>query len=954
MKYSILLFCSLLITTLGFSQEKEIVQKEEGVQNKSIKVDSKEYQAAKQNGTLDQYTIIHEVFDYSMKTAKKKKGPPAIPSKASGCNCYEDPDSSYTLALAPNDDGSSPLISLPFSFCFYGTTVNSCYINNNGNLTFGSPMATFSATAFPSAGNQIIAPFWGDVDTRVDPLTGLPLGEVSYKITPTAMYVNWENVGYYSIHGDKRNSFQLIITDGNDPLIDGGNVAFCYKDMQWTTGDASSGVGGFGGVPATCGANKGNNLDYFLVARFDHAGTDFDGALGNPDGISWLDYKSFFFDVCNTANIPPVPNGASSCDTFRVCSIGDTADVPFIFLSPEAVQTTTISINPGTLTNLQVVSNVPGNTATAVLRVAGTAAFVGTHTVVVTATDNAVPPGVTTLNLTVVIDSTGVGSFNPIIDPFTGCDSVELGVLNGPYDSYLWDNLLMDTSIWMYNSAPNTGVTVEKNGCFKRVSANVVVAPSFNFNLIGNNVLCPGFNTNLFQITDSVNYSNITWGLPNPGLDSLYSNQLGLGTYTVAVTDIFGYCTEDTTFSVTNITPIVLIPDFGTCTNQVPLLGNTGGSGSGTWSALPPAPAPFFASTSNINTFATFPSFGIYNLVYTDNNCPYQDTVIVNYSAPPNFNFNNVDYFICPGPTAFENIQLLDSLTLSSASWGLSNPALDTLFSANLAAGTYTLNIANSIGCLNDTTFTIATQTKIQLNQLNTLCGDSAVLDFNFGVPGVWSKLTGPGDVFFYPADTLNTSAEFTLPGIYTIVYSEPVCNDADTITIAVEYYPYVETVSKIGCIGVAEEFTTFDYWKNIDTYTWSNGATGPTTSISVGGYYTVTATNSCGSHSFPFVFDARPCTVDMPNVFSPNGDNVNALFKPITNQNESFISFNCKIFNRWGNLMYEFNDMSKGWNGDSQGGAEADDGVYFYKIEAKDVGGKELTQQGFFHLIRN
>jgi gliding motility-associated-like protein len=927
---------------------------------KSVIVNSEEYNAAKLNGTLDQYKVLQPqaagIYDYSNPSGRltpKKGGKGDVPGKASGCNCYVEPDSSYTLALAPNDDGSSALIPLPFPFCFYGDTVTSCYINNNGNITFGSPLATFSATAFPSNFNQIIAPFWGDVDTRPLPGSGVPLGQVVYKMTPTALYVNWDDVGYFNIHGDKRNSFQLIITNGLDPVIDGGNVAFCYKDMQWTTGDASGGVNGFGGTPATCGANKGNNINYFLVARFDHPGTDFDGALGNPDGISWLDYKSFFFDVCNTTNIPPVPNGASSCDTFRVCSIGDTADVPFIFLSPEANQITSIAINPGTLTNLQVISNIPGNTASAVLRVAGASAFVGTHTVVVTATDNNVPPGVTTLNLTVIIDSTGTANFNPSISPTSGCDSVVAGVLNGPYDSYLWDDLLLDSTSILTTTTPGWGVTVEKNGCFKRVTANIIVSEIPDFNLVGDPVVCPGTNGNLFQITDSIDHGSVTWGLPNPAQDTLWSNILNIGTYTLTVTDINGICSNDTTFSVTNITPIVLQPDTAICTNQITFTYNSGGSGSGGWSVLQPAPPPVFVSGTNINTTVTFPSYGIYNLIYADNNCAYQDTVQVTYAPPPVINFNNVDFFVCPNGTEF--IQIVDSALLSSVSWGLSNPALDTLYSANLGVGTYTVEIANLVGCTNDSTFTIETQEKILINQLHTLCGDSAELLNNFGVEGgTWSKVSGPGNVTFYPATQLQTTCEFSLPGTYIIMYSEPICNDFDTLLVDVTFYPYVVVNDIVGCQGVPEVATTFDTWENIVSYEWSDGQTGPTATLSEGGYYYVTATNICGSHTWVFLFDARPCDIEMPNVFTPNGDLVNGLFLPIVGDNFSFPIFKCQIFNRWGNVLYEFTDMTKGWNGTSQNGTKAEDGVYFYKIEAQDASGKEISRHGFFHLISN
>jgi len=128
------------VSFFSFSQaETKNVQKEQ----QSIIVDSKKYDEAKKNGTLGLYDIVqpnaHEVYDYSLGKHQnlKKKGKGDIPPKASGCNCYVDPDSSYVLALAPNDDGSSPLISLPFDFCFYGDTVKICYINNNGNLTFG-------------------------------------------------------------------------------------------------------------------------------------------------------------------------------------------------------------------------------------------------------------------------------------------------------------------------------------------------------------------------------------------------------------------------------------------------------------------------------------------------------------------------------------------------------------------------------------------------------------------------------------------------------------------------------------------------------------------------------------------------------------------------------------------------------------------------------------------------
>lgn len=101
-------------------------------------ISSKEYDSLKLSGDfelLNGVTIEHEpvvkgqLFNQNSRSSIAR-------SSADGCGCYIEPDTSYTLAMQPNDDGSQ-LINFPFSFCFYGTQYNSLYINNNGNVSFG-------------------------------------------------------------------------------------------------------------------------------------------------------------------------------------------------------------------------------------------------------------------------------------------------------------------------------------------------------------------------------------------------------------------------------------------------------------------------------------------------------------------------------------------------------------------------------------------------------------------------------------------------------------------------------------------------------------------------------------------------------------------------------------------------------------------------------------------------
>ena len=301
----------------------------------NVNISPQQYDLLKKTAQLDlsqNYFFIGNSTNHQM--VKPSHEVLASQSRNSICSCMISLDSTFSVVPFNigtdslgnydsigyrNDDASTSMISLPFTFNFFGVNYDSLFINNNGNISFTAPYYNFTADSFPSTNFNMIAPFWGDVDTR-DSLSGL----VYFKITPTAMIVKWENVGYYASHSDKKSTFQLIITNGADTLLPGGNnVSFCYADMQWTTGDASSGINGFGGVPATVGVNQGNGTDYFQVGRFDNAGTFFDGPYNSTDSVDFLDNQGMYFDVASIGNIPPLIIDNNICDTIDTFT-GDT------------------------------------------------------------------------------------------------------------------------------------------------------------------------------------------------------------------------------------------------------------------------------------------------------------------------------------------------------------------------------------------------------------------------------------------------------------------------------------------------------------------------------------------------------------------------------------------------------------------------------------------------------
>ena len=161
-------------------------------------------------------------------------------------------------SIPRNDDGSSGLESLGFTINFFGKQRAAAYVNNNGNLTFDSELATFTPFGLARTAREIIAPFFGDVDTRPEASRLVTYGQDRVN-GHRAFGANYINVGYYNVHVDKLNSFQVVLVEREDTGAGNFDIEFNYAAIRWETGDASGGVGGFGGTPAAVGWSNGTD-----------------------------------------------------------------------------------------------------------------------------------------------------------------------------------------------------------------------------------------------------------------------------------------------------------------------------------------------------------------------------------------------------------------------------------------------------------------------------------------------------------------------------------------------------------------------------------------------------------------------------------------------------------------------------------------------------------------------
>lgn len=129
-------------------------------------------------------------------------------------------------------------------------------------------------------------------------------------------------------------------------------------------------------------------------------------------------------------------------------------------------------------------------------------------------------------------------------------------------------------------------------------------------------------------------------------------------------------------------------------------------------------------------------------------------------------------------------------------------------------------------------------------------------------------------------------------------------------------------------------------------TYLWNNGSTIQTLNVTSPGTYSVQVTiGGCDYYDTIIIkcdsiIDTLPVIngcesqLVLPNVFSPNGDNINDVFKPIIDSCNFLNRF--VVYNRWGQIIFESTNKIS-WDGKNQNGKQLSEGVYFYIIEYLD-----------------
>ena len=462
----------------------------------------------------------------------------------------------------------------------------------------------------------------------------------------------------------------------------------------------------------------------------------------------------------------------------------------------------------------------------------------------------------------------------------------------------------------------------------------------------------------------------------------------GTTTVDLAITSNTGNCTIDTSFiiNVTNPFDLAVFSDTTICSSsspvQVKAVTTDPATGqptpvSGIWTGT--------GVTDTGNGFGQFdPSVsgvGTFNVIYTAGtlacgNMSYEkDTVVivVNSFVPAAFNTFG-PFCIYDAPTT-----LMPLASNASGQWyvnGVLSPTFNpALLGASASPGhevKYVIDLG--AGCADSLTKFVEVFSKPQISFVasdTAGCLPSVPVQFNSALTGAqngtynWSFGNGFTSNLSNPVHIYNTAGLFTIQVEYTDLNG---CKDTAIRNGYIEVFPipspnFVWNPNPANTLNPTVDF--YNLTPNSAGLIWDWDIAGLDSASTFNTSYTfptygifpvtLTAINPFGcqaSVTRPIVIEADQ-VVYIPNAFTPNGDGKNDFFIV---QGDGYVTedFAMSIYNRWGEKIFETQDITEPWKGDVRGGGNiVHNEVFVYRVSYRDVLGKLHTRTGHVTVLK-
>jgi gliding motility-associated-like protein len=514
-----------------------------------------------------------------------------------------------------------------------------------------------------------------------------------------------------------------------------------------------------------------------------------------------------------------------------------------------------------------------------------------------------------------------------------------------------------------------TCVTTNANGCTGTSTINLATYQA-TMTANANSPVCLGSTLNL---TASGN-GNYSWTGPNNFSSTQHNPSFiaannSAGNYLVSAT-LTGNCYANANINVSVISATV------TANNSSPACAGNNvqlhayGNGSFAWVG----PNGFTSSLQNpIINNATQNANGIYTVTITSpqgcvatatTNVWVNGSRVLNPSATP---------VLCEGGTIYLETKDGSGVTYQwqGPNGFVSNKAnVGVLDATPLNTGTYTVTLIDAGGCSATGTVSVLVNAKpkidIDMSKAKSACEPVCNVEFkavsnSASIDYSWKLGNGETNQTANPKNLCYNTAN-----IYTVVLSGVDAKGCKAdVEKTFEVYPTPIANFDIGNNGSTwvngvTQFTDMTSKAKIQNWLWSFGSPevnsslqNPSYTYQDSGRYNVTlevtSDKGCKSSVTKKVIVGDEMSLFLPNAFTPNGDGSNDVFIAIAN---NVLKFEMLIFNRGGSLVFQSNDIRKGWDGSFKG-ESAENNVYVYKVSYVDKNNKSHSLTGSVTLIR-
>ncbi len=325
---------------------------------------------------------------------------------------------------------------------------------------------------------------------------------------------------------------------------------------------------------------------------------------------------------------------------------------------------------------------------------------------------------------------------------------------------------------------------------------------------------------------------------------------------------------------------------------------------------------------------------GVYWLEVGVATCRARDSIEISFKSVPALDLGP-DQSICRNDSV-----LLQSPYGNGNLWSTGDTSLSIY--AN-SPGWYWLDFDNDTTCSVRDSIFIALDSSAQARVIDTsICqGDSFQVSYPSSASLTWDD--GSSSISRY----------FSSAGIYWVKVQIPgSCERVDSLYLTVD--PNVSDTSLISF-----EDTTIcrtqnleldlSFWKG--NIRWFDNGTQKIRSFAQSGLYDISFEENCISGQDTFrlrVVDCDTCELYLPNAFSPNSDQLNNYFGPVSPCEP--VSYKLILLDRWGEKVFESDRIDFKWDGHFKG-LPAMQGIYVYDLIYRLPNQQEVRRQGFFHL---